>query len=37
LSEQLANVLTELGRKEEAAAVLQIANDRQAKGSEADH
>jgi Flp pilus assembly protein TadD len=37
LSEQLANVLTELGSKEEAAAVLQIANDRQAKGSEADH
>jgi len=37
LSEQLANVLTELGRKEKAAAGLQIAKDRQAKGSEADH
>ena len=36
LSEQLANVLTELGRKEEAAAVLLIAHDRQVKDTEAD-
>ena len=37
LSEQLADVLTQLGRKEEAAAVLQIEHGRQARGSEADH